>query len=372
MDASELLKRYAAGKRDFRGAELRGANLRDANLSRVNLIGANLLGAELRGANLRDAKLSRADLHCADLIGADLIGAQLRGANLHCADLRGAKLIVADLSDANLSFAKLRRANLSDADLYAANLIDAELGGAALSRANLDFAILSEANLYKANLNGASLSCSNLAYSHLNKADLRNADLSNANLFKADLTDANLDGAILKAEIDFADKIAELSKNVSKISPFIVDEEQTKLALILPFIKIINYDIHHPREVVPEYPATFAKKKSGRSEQVDYALKIRDKPVIFIEAKAKNDKELEDHKGQLRYYFNSSVDTNFAIITNGLEYRFFTDKHHPNIMDKQPFFVFHIFNHSSEDIELLELFCRNKFDLEVINSKFNL
>jgi len=46
MEADELLKRYAAGERDFRKVDLSSANLSSAHLSGINLSGANLSGAQ--------------------------------------------------------------------------------------------------------------------------------------------------------------------------------------------------------------------------------------------------------------------------------------------------------------------------------------
>ncbi len=57
MTGAELLTAYAAGRRDFSGANLSDATLRDADLR-----GADLSGATLRDATLRGATLSRADL----------------------------------------------------------------------------------------------------------------------------------------------------------------------------------------------------------------------------------------------------------------------------------------------------------------------
>lgn len=52
MDAGELLKRYAAGERDFRDANLRGVSLIGANLSKANMRGASLSVDNLSGASL--------------------------------------------------------------------------------------------------------------------------------------------------------------------------------------------------------------------------------------------------------------------------------------------------------------------------------
>jgi len=52
MTAGELLRRYAAGERDFRQASLEGADLSHAHLEQVCLAGADLYGANLEGACL--------------------------------------------------------------------------------------------------------------------------------------------------------------------------------------------------------------------------------------------------------------------------------------------------------------------------------
>ncbi|MEH2461425.1 hypothetical protein [Nostoc sp.] len=39
MDVEELLKRYAAGERDFAGIDLSSVDLREAELTRISLVG---------------------------------------------------------------------------------------------------------------------------------------------------------------------------------------------------------------------------------------------------------------------------------------------------------------------------------------------
>ena len=82
LDVNYLLKRYAAGERNFTKAYLNEANLYGANLKKIDLSGAYLVGADLRGANLINADLSEANLSHAHLGKADLRGANLSEANL--------------------------------------------------------------------------------------------------------------------------------------------------------------------------------------------------------------------------------------------------------------------------------------------------
>ncbi|MCT7949511.1 pentapeptide repeat-containing protein [Ancylothrix sp. C2] len=192
METEEILRKYAAGVRDFQAA-----NLCEANLSRATLSGANLSQANLSIANLGGANLSGANLSHAKLNVAKLNGANLNGANLNGADLNVANLIRADLSDASLIQAALIRAELIRVDLSRANLSEANLNGASLREAKLRQANLAGANLSEADLTNASLKAANLERSTLRETDLRGADLSGANLRNAELRRANLSGAKL-------------------------------------------------------------------------------------------------------------------------------------------------------------------------------
>ncbi|MFB2978239.1 pentapeptide repeat-containing protein [Microseira sp. BLCC-F43] len=141
-DAGELLKRYAAGGRNFQSADLRGIELAGAGLRDANLIGTLLNNADLRNAQLDGVKLVIADLSNGDLSNASLRKAKLMGAILRDTNLSGADLSYADLSDTDL-----RNANLVGAKLVGANLSAADLSGADLSGANLEGAQLSDAKL---------------------------------------------------------------------------------------------------------------------------------------------------------------------------------------------------------------------------------
>ncbi len=164
----------------------------------------------------------------------------------------------------------------------------------------------------------------------------------------------------------FTEDIAKLSEKVRNKVNHVVGEEATKMALIVPFLSALGYDIHDPTEVIPEYVADFATKKAGQFEKVDYALAINGTIVMIVEAKACGQKP-EAHDGQLRKYFNSLIATKVAIVTNGVEYRFFTDLRHTNIMDEEQFFSFNILKYDLKDIENLKFFHRDNFDVAAIN-----
>ncbi|MFS0519993.1 type I restriction endonuclease [Nostoc sp. UIC 10607] len=165
----------------------------------------------------------------------------------------------------------------------------------------------------------------------------------------------------------FTEEIAKLSEQVRKRADQVVGEESTKMALIVPFLSALGYDVYDPSEVMPEYVADFAIKKAGQFEKVDYALAINGNKVMLVEAKARGQKA-EAHDGQLSRYFNGLLTTKVAIVTNGVDYRFFTDLHDKNVMDKEPFFTFNILEYDIKDIENLKFFHRDNFEVTAITN----
>ncbi|MEH2118194.1 type I restriction endonuclease [Nostoc sp.] len=165
----------------------------------------------------------------------------------------------------------------------------------------------------------------------------------------------------------FIEDITKLSEQVRKRADQVVGEEATKMALIVPFLSALGYDVYDPSEVMPEYVADFAIKKAGQFEKVDYALAINNNIVMLVEAKARGQKA-EAHDGQLSRYFNGLLTTKIAIVTNGVEYRFFTDLLDKNVMDKEPFFSFNILEYDIKDVDNLKFFHRDNFDVTAITN----
>ncbi|MBW9172500.1 type I restriction enzyme HsdR N-terminal domain-containing protein [Clostridium estertheticum] len=108
--------------------------------------------------------------------------------------------------------------------------------------------------------------------------------------------------------------------------------------------------------------ADFGKKRSGK---VDYAIFKDGSPIIFVEAKSVN-KKLSNHDAQLCRYFNDVTEVRIAIITNGTEYKFFTDLTADNVMDETPFLIVNLLNLKESDFETLLRFKKESFDKEFL------
>jgi len=161
--------------------------------------------------------------------------------------------------------------------------------------------------------------------------------------------------------MEFAENIKALTERFSKMENSILTEEATKMSLILPFFQLLGYDVFNPTEFCPEYTADVGIKKG---EKVDYAILINNEPVILIEAKSIN-KKLDKHSSQLFRYFVTTP-AKFAILTNGLNYKIYTDLEEPNKMDKEPFMEFDLLNIAEGQIDQIEKFHKKYLDVEDI------
>lgn len=132
---------------------------------------------------------------------------------------------------------------------------------------------------------------------------------------------------------DFRSKVRVFADRAIALAPRCVNEESTKLFLILPFLNLLGYDDRNPDEVCPEHGADFSDKYKNR---VDFAIMRNEKPVIAIECKTVG-MQLKDERGQLRSYFNAAPTVKMGVITDGLIYEFYADTDEPNMMDLNAF-----------------------------------
>lgn len=163
--------------------------------------------------------------------------------------------------------------------------------------------------------------------------------------------------------MEFADQIKALAKRVQKMKDNIQTEEATKTSVIMPFFQSLNYDVFNPEEFLPEFTADVGIKKG---EKVDYAILQNKKPIILIEAKSIQE-PLTKHDSQLFRYFGTT-EAKFAILTNGIIYKFYTDLEEQNKMDATPFFEFNLFDIRDHQIAELNKFKKDNFDVESINT----
>lgn len=162
--------------------------------------------------------------------------------------------------------------------------------------------------------------------------------------------------------MDLEVALGELAKKVKEHREVLLTEEAAKTALVMPFLHALGYNVFNPSEVVPEYIADVGTKKG---EKVDYAICNDGKVEMLIECKAANSELSINHASQLFRYF-AVTSARLAILTNGVEYKFFSDVETPNVMDQKPFFILNLENVKKSDAKTLSGFAKAAFDIDQI------
>ncbi len=167
----------------------------------------------------------------------------------------------------------------------------------------------------------------------------------------------------------FAEQIEALAGRAKSMEGKLQTEEATKTALVMPFLQALGYDIFDPMTVIPEFTADHGIKKG---EKVDYAIVIDEKLTMLIECKA-HGTNLSSAGGSQLYRYFSVTDARIGILTNGVEYWFFSDLDKNNTMDQEPFFRFNLGDYVQAGTRELERFRRSSFSIEmVLNSATDL
>lgn len=130
----------------------------------------------------------------------------------------------------------------------------------------------------------------------------------------------------------------------------------------MPLINALGYNVFDPLEVVPEFTADVGTKKG---EKVDYVIMAAGVPTILIECKTVGSELDLKHASQLFRYF-SATEARFAVLTNGVHYKFYTDIEKPNRMDEKPFFQFNLLEMDGRTADELGKFAKGAFDLSTI------
>jgi len=161
-----------------------------------------------------------------------------------------------------------------------------------------------------------------------------------------------------------AEDIRKLAKDVPRKREQVRErkEDPTKTSLVMPFIAALGYNIHDPDEVDPEFNVDVEVKQ----EAVDYAILKDGKPILLVECKRASDSlNNKKHLSQLIGYYNAT-EARFGILTNGVEYRFYTDLRKTNLMDRSPFLVVDMLDLKDGQVTELCRFGKHEFEAQAI------
>jgi hypothetical protein len=114
-----------------------------------------------------------------------------------------------------------------------------------------------------------------------------------------------------------------------------------------------------------EYKADFGKDRS--TKPIDWAFKNAGNFAFFVEAKEVS-RRLAGYDEQLADYFAKDPNVKLGILTNGAQWRFFTDVVNSNVMDKEPFARWDVMADDAPPYDVLTLLQKSQFNPELIRT----
>ncbi len=162
-----------------------------------------------------------------------------------------------------------------------------------------------------------------------------------------------------EAIIAYVKRVKELAEHVRG------NEQATKQSLIGPLLTILGHDLTDPRECIPEYRVDFGPTRSIKP--IDWAFLQGGRPIFFVEAKEVG-KKLPNFDEQLADYFAKSPEAKLGILTNGVQWRFFTDIVNSNVMDKEPFVKWDVLLDEEPPFDFLTLLQKSQFNPQLIRT----
>jgi hypothetical protein len=157
----------------------------------------------------------------------------------------------------------------------------------------------------------------------------------------------------------YVKRVRELAEHVRG------NEQATKQSLIGPFFTMLGFDLTDPRECVPEYKVDFGRDRSVKP--IDWAFKHSGNHAFVVEAKEVG-KKLAGYDEQLADYFAKDPNVKLGILTNGVQWRFFTDVVNPNVMDKEPFAKWDLLADDQPPFDVITLIQKSQFNPELIRT----
>lgn len=151
----------------------------------------------------------------------------------------------------------------------------------------------------------------------------------------------------------------------SRLNEKCTNEAQTRMYLIEPLLEILGYSRIDERDMLTEINAGWGQK----NDKADLGLIVKGKePEIIIECKTLGKKLTDKEASQLNGYFSNTKGSKIGILTNGLEWKFYT----VNEVEKEsnlfqiPFLVIDFTEIDDSKIELFAQFHKNATDIKTI------
>jgi len=160
----------------------------------------------------------------------------------------------------------------------------------------------------------------------------------------------------------FQEQLNDFAERIEDLAPSIMTKEATKVAMVLPFIQILGYDIFNPKEFIPDHKAYVDTNKMVK---VDYGITTNNGEPTFLIVCKPCYELVECFNPDLFNYF-MDADVKFVVLTNGAIYKIYTALDGAEAIDAAPLLEFNLFDLNEKVILEIAKFAKENLDVDKI------
>ena len=161
--------------------------------------------------------------------------------------------------------------------------------------------------------------------------------------------------------MSFNQSLTLLQQQVQRFKHQVPNKEAAKLAFVIPFLECLGYDVRDPYEVKPGFSLG---TDSEAAKRVDFCVMVNNAPAFLLACENPN-LPLVVSQSPLPESF-ATFPCKFAILTDGIEYQFYSDLEQDGQLDDLPFFSLDLENISTTQADDLSRFQKHIFNTKEI------
>lgn len=158
-------------------------------------------------------------------------------------------------------------------------------------------------------------------------------------------------------------ELVAFAKNIRTLQKYLRSRDTVRQSLVVPFFKILGWDVYNPGEFMAGFPV---ESPHGRTLVADFAVLRNETPVILVQTYFGTEEPAEE-QAMLAALFRLVPGDKVAVLTNGVDWKFFADGAEPGVMDPAPYLVLNLGEKTrAEDLAPLDAYHKEVFDLAAI------
>ncbi len=169
--------------------------------------------------------------------------------------------------------------------------------------------------------------------------------------------------------MSYKTELVAFAKNIRTLQKYLRSRDTVRQSLVVPFFKILGWDVYNPGEFMAGFPV---ESPHGKTLTADFAVMRNEVPVIIVQTYFGTEEPAEE-QAMLAALFRLVPGDKVAVLTNGVDWKFFADGGEPGVMDPAPYLTLNLGEKTrAEDLAPLDAYHKEVFDLAAILSPLRL